>query len=98
MGRCPICARELPADPRYPRRACSQCARRARSPDGRPLAFYNEGLSGGLLARYADTGEDYPGVECLIDGIPCRAGEARFGGVVLQVIGKGGEGAPESPA
>jgi hypothetical protein len=36
-----------------------------------------------------DTGEEYPGRECFINGIRCEAEEARFGGIVIQAVGNG---------
>jgi hypothetical protein len=57
------------------------------SPDGRPLTFGNESMSGGFVAHYADGGAPYASHECLIDGIRCYADEARFGGIVIQVVG-----------
>lgn len=82
---CPICGAGVAASERYPRRVCDPCADRATSTDGRPLAFFNLGLSGGYDARYADTGEAYQSHECLIDGVRCRADEARFGGIVIEL-------------
>ena len=82
--QCPICAKPVQSDARYPRCVCDECARKAVSPDGRPLSFSNEGLSGGFVAKYADTGEDYLSHDCFIDGVKCRADEARFGGIVIQ--------------
>jgi hypothetical protein len=86
MQHCPICSVEVPPSLRYPRYVCSTCAEKAASPDGRPLAFANESLSGGFIARYADSGEPYPSHECFIDGTKCYADEARFGGIVIQVV------------
>jgi hypothetical protein len=60
-------------------------AARASSRSGRVLAFSNAGLSGGFVARYADTGESYDSHECFIDGVRCHADEARFGGIVIQL-------------
>lgn len=51
---CPICAASLEPQSRYPRYVCWTCASRARSADGRPLAFANEGFDGGYVATYAD--------------------------------------------
>ena len=85
MQWCPICSTEVPDNPRYPRYVCDRCAAKAASADGRPLEFFNEGMSGGFVARYADTHEPYPGHECFIDGVKCWADEARFGGIVIQV-------------
>ena len=53
--------------------------------DGRPLTFSNAGFDGGYVARYNDTGEPYDGHDCWIDGVACRANEARFGGIVIEV-------------
>ena len=83
---CPVCSSPVDAGSRYPRALCSACASRATDAEGRPLAFSNRSLSGGFRATYADTGEDYPGHTCYVDGHECRADEARFGGVVVQSI------------
>lgn len=61
-----------------------ECITRAKSREGRPLAFFNEDMSGGFIARYADTNEIYESHECFIDDILYDAGEARFGGIVIQ--------------
>ena len=82
---CPICAATLQPMPRYPRYVCEVCADRAAAPDGRKLVFSNEGLSGGFLAHYADTGERYDNHACWIGAVRCRADEARFGGIVIEV-------------
>ena len=84
--RCPICSDRVQANPRYPKYVCPTCAGKAVSLDGRTLEFFNVDLSGGFSARYADTGEVYDGHQCLIDGVPCRADEARFGGIVIEVV------------
>jgi hypothetical protein len=84
---CPICSAALKADPRYPRAVCGACAARACSADGRPLRFVNVSLSGGYEAWYADTGESYPSHACFIDGLRCRADEARLGGIVIERAG-----------
>jgi hypothetical protein len=83
---CPICGAEVAYSPRYPRYICRSCAARASSADGRLLGFGNEGVSGGFVAWYADTGENYPGHECFIDGIRCHANDAYLGGIVIQPV------------
>ena len=84
---CPICGEHAPANPRYPRQVCAECAGRAVDEHGRALTFYNQGLSGGFQAQYADTGEWRDGPICYVDGVRCRAEEGRFGGIVVQVAG-----------
>jgi len=51
----------------------------------RPLKFYNESISGGFLGFYSDTNEKYDSHVCYIDGVKCRADEAYFGGIVIEV-------------
>ncbi|MGZ4467240.1 MAG: hypothetical protein ACXVEU_13805 [Nocardioidaceae bacterium] len=85
---CPVCGRDQPAVARYPDYLCASCAARALSEDGRPLAFYNVSISGGFVAKYADTDElaDEPTITHIayVDGLRCWADEARFGGIVLR--------------
>jgi hypothetical protein len=86
MQHCPICQKEVTPDPRYPRSVCADCASRAQSVDGRLLEFFNTDLSGGFVARYRDTLEAYRSHACWIDGVRCHADEARFGGIVIEVV------------
>lgn len=60
------------------------------SEEGRALAFSNTDMSGGFAARYADTGERRDSAICFVDGVRCRAGEARFGGIVIEPDDPGG--------
>jgi hypothetical protein len=85
--RCPICGTPLPFfDPRYPRAVCATCVRKACDEHGRPLEFFNEGMGGGFVAVYRDTGEPRAGHGCFIEGKRCYADEARLGGIVVQVL------------
>ncbi len=81
---CPICGIAVRKFERYPNYVCQNCAEKAVSKDGRPLKFYNESLSGGFLAFYADTDEKYDSHVCFIEDVECFADEARFGGIVIQ--------------
>ena len=85
---CPICGAALEPMARYPRYVCASCAGRATSADGRTLVFSNQDFGGGFAAHYADTdtGEPYEHHACWIDGIACHAHEARFGGIVIEVL------------
>ena len=56
---CPICNRPVEPSQRYPRYACEDCVSKAKSIEGRPLLFSNEGFSGGFVAEYADTDVSY---------------------------------------
>ncbi len=84
---CPICgASGLPSWERYPRYVCGACVGRACDERGRRLEFFNEGPFGGFLSVYADTRERYGQRRCYIDGRACEADEARFGGIVIQLL------------
>jgi len=83
MQVCPICYKTVQPSERYPNYVCSDCAKLARSQDGRELVFFNVSLSGGFAAQYADTGEEYNNHVCYIHGIKCHADEHRFGGIVI---------------
>ncbi len=83
--QCPICGKALEAIARYPRYVCEDCAARASSADGRRLEFFNLGLSGGYGAAFADDKSKYDSHDCFIDDRPCRADEARFGGIVIEL-------------
>ena len=85
---CPVCGKEQPAVARYPGYLCRDCVGRAATADGRALTLVNTTVSGGFAARYADNGElaEEESVTHIVyvDGIRCRADEARFGGIVVQ--------------
>ncbi len=83
MQTCPICQKEVQPSPRYPRYVCAECATLATSADGRKLTFYNQSISGGYEAKYADSGETYDSHDCYIQGIKCHADEHYFGGIVI---------------
>lgn len=82
---CPLCRAPLPFNPRYPRAVCSACVCRACDAEGRLLDFYNTDFGGGYRAVYREGGEEYNSHDCFIDGHSCRADEARFGGIVVQM-------------
>jgi hypothetical protein len=87
--KCPICSTEVQFSERYPKYVCFDCEAKATDENKRPLNFNNTTmLGGGFAAEYADTGERREGHICYIDGIKCRADEARFGGIVIQTYGE----------
>lgn len=91
---CPICGIELKPIPRYPRYVCRRCKGKACSIDGRSLVFSDCEMKddviqmGVFVATYADSKKRYNSHDCYIDGIRCYADEARFGGIVIQVVGE----------
>jgi hypothetical protein len=85
---CPICGTAVKPHLRYPKYVCSDCRNIASDVNGRKLLFYNESFSGGYIVYYADSNdkEEYNSHDCYINGIKCRADEARFGGIVIEVV------------
>lgn len=83
---CPVCGQKVEHNSRYPRYLCRVCANVATDKSGRLLEFGNTHFSGGFKATYADTGRIRRSHICFIKGIRCWADEARFGGIVIQVI------------
>jgi hypothetical protein len=81
---CPICGHPRPRSDRYPDHVCADCVARAVDEDARPLRFFNTSMSGAFAASYVDTGEPRDSNLCFIDGVRCRADEARFGGIVVR--------------
>ena len=90
---CPICATEVPSEPRYPNKLCDRCSALARDEQGRQVRFRNETLlASGFLAEVDDHGVWRPRDDgkCRVDGRACIAGEHRFGGIVVQALTKSG--------
>ena len=84
---CPICQQEVHYSSRYPKHLCRSCMDLCTDAEGRPLAFYNISIFGqGCQGKYLDTGEIYSSDICYVKGIPCKAEEHHFGGIVVQVI------------
>ncbi|NLF50558.1 MAG: hypothetical protein GX577_05430 [Leptolinea sp.] len=86
MSDCPVCKRSMHFNPRYPRAVCLACGNMATDKNGRPVAFFNEGLSGGIFGRYKDDGASYESTTCFIHGLPCKASEAHMGGIVIELL------------
>jgi hypothetical protein len=83
---CPVCSGKMSFNSRYPHAVCLSCQDRAVDEQGRSLEFFNQSMSGGLQIQYVDDGAKRTSPVCYIDGLKCRAEEARFGGVVIQVV------------
>lgn len=90
---CPICNSEVMPMQRYPDYVCEKCADEVTDIDGRIVQFYNESISGGLVAhrRNPETGKfDIVDAELsanpvvLIRNVKCIAAEAKFGGIVFR--------------
>jgi len=82
---CPICKEKLDFYSRYPNYVCNRCAEKSTDENGRFISFSNEGVHGGFIATYSDTGEKLDSHICYIDGHKCYADEAYMGGIVVEI-------------
>jgi starvation-inducible outer membrane lipoprotein len=71
---CPICKSEVKANPRYPNYVCETCLSTGVEINGKLTQIQDIDVH--------TTNE----VLCIVKGVNCTAKEARFGGVVVQVI------------
>jgi hypothetical protein len=97
--QCPICKTPQRKNLRYPSYLCPECAGKAVDSNGRALTFYNESFSGGFVAHFKDDGSKADEITkshvVFVDGKRVWADEARFGGIVLELLG-GEEGSQTS--
>ena len=82
---CPACGGEGRGVPRYPAALCYSCVSDLVDEAGRKVELANEDLWGGVRISVGDTvlSKD---AKLFVNGIECRAREARFGGVVVQPV------------
>jgi len=83
---CPICSKRLRPVKRYPRYVCKECSKQVCDESGKSVSFSNIDVFGGLIGHYIDTEEEYKTQYCYIKSTKCKAEEARFGGVVIQIL------------
>ena len=85
---CPICQTDMFYNPRHPNEVCKRCVGRATDGHGRYVKFYNRTLSSGCVGFYADADgkEEYNSCICYVSKQKCKAQEARFGGIVIELI------------
>lgn len=83
--KCPITGEDTPTyDMRFPNTVAHNASIRAIDAQGRPVAFYNASLGGGIFARHTNADgsyEDNSDVACWIDNIACKGVEFHMGGV-----------------
>jgi hypothetical protein len=80
---CPICDKNMIYLERYPKMICNQCIELGVNKNGESIKFYNIDHSGGFISIVNDIkGEEH---ECYINNRKCCSGEARFGGIVVEL-------------
>ena len=83
-SQCPICNEDRYYSARYPTAVCNSCACQTTTLDGQQIEYYNTSVYGGFegLVNGEKTYDDI----CYINGKKCHAQEAKFGGIVVQLI------------
>ena len=90
---CPICNSEVMPMQRYPDYVCESCAVEVTDLNGELVEFYNESISGGLVAHRKNPASgrfDFVDPELsknpivIIRNVKCFAAEAKFGGIVFR--------------
>ena len=88
---CPICGNERLFSQRYPNALCNSCASSADLVDsnGNRVEFRDWCIGGGLISIHHEHGVLVERREstCFLKGFECHAVEARFGGIVVQILG-----------
>ncbi len=84
----PLCRGLAPWTERYPAAVCADCGATTRCRHHRLVAGRNTSWNGGFEAVHRDDGsvcdDATAGGGVTVAGLPCRFGEARFGGVVVE--------------
>lgn len=85
---CPICQESMFGNSHYPNEICKKCVGRATDGHGRYVRFYNRTISSGCIAFYVDPDgrEEYHSTICYVSKQKCQAKEARFGGIVIELV------------
>ena len=75
---------------RYPRMICGDCNKpeNIRDSRGNSVIYENEDIYGGIVSIHNINGTNIKGNDyyCFVKNIACYAQEARFGGIVIQVL------------
>ena len=82
--QCPICSENKYLSVRYPNSVCSECVCEAVTEKGDQITFHNKNLQGGFISIVNNVEDEIH--NCYIKNIPCIAEEARFGGIIVQVV------------
>lgn len=87
---CPICMKSMPVSERYPNSICNAHYAECRDSEGNAVTYENEDFSGGFVSYHYSNNTIVRRNDgtCFIRGQRCFAGEARMGGIVIQLITK----------
>ena len=90
---CPICLDSMTFTERYPKAICSECSNsELKDSDDNIVTFCNSDLFGGFMSLHTinntlvEKQEHLCWIKYGDNNIKCYADEARFGGIVIQVL------------
>ena len=85
---CPICNQQMPYSERYPNSICGTHYNECTDGSGNHVTFENQDEFGGFVSYHTveNTIVRRNDGTCFVRGIKCSAGEARMGGIVIQVM------------
>ena len=85
---CPLCSVETPYSERYPNRICNAHYEECYDAQGNAVRYENEDEFGGFVSFHTLENKIVKRNDgiCFIRGIKCSAGEARMGGIVIQIL------------
>lgn len=85
---CPICNQQMPYSERYPNSICGTHYNECTDGSGNHVTFENEDEFGGFVSYHTveNTIVRRNDGTCFVRGFTCSAGEARMGGIVIQVM------------
>ena len=85
---CPICFQNVQISTRYPKYVCNECQINypPKTENNENIKFRNINYAGGFESIVNNQITEPPIDICFIKGIKCKASEARFGGIVIEVI------------
>ena len=85
---CVICESSMTKWQRYPNAICMNHTNETVDRDGNPVQYENKDIDGGFISLHTihNTVVTRRDPVCYVRGRKCIAGEARFGGIVIQYV------------
>lgn len=88
QSACVICGSSMTKWQRYPNAICDNHTNEMVDTDGNPVRYENEDIDGGFVSFHTIHNKVVTRKDpvCFVRGRKCIAGEARFGGIVIQHV------------
>ena len=88
LSNCPLCGELMPKSERYPKALCNKHYGECFDKDGNKVTHGNIDFAGGFVSYHTigDTIVKRDDGICYVRDKKCSAGEARMGGIVIQLL------------